>query len=76
MTLVFEKEVIYHKFDFETSDLELEVSKPTIPKHTTSCDKDVFSSIIIVPLRRLTFTGLICYAYVEIHTVRRLVFDN
>ena len=28
--IVFEKEVIFHEFDFETSDLELEVSKSTI----------------------------------------------
>ena len=28
--LVFEKEVIFHEFDFETSDVELEVSKSTI----------------------------------------------
>ena len=27
---VFEKEVIFHEFDFETSDLELEVSKSSI----------------------------------------------
>ena len=28
--LVFEKEVIFHEFDFETSHLELEASKSTI----------------------------------------------
>ena len=28
--IVFEKEVIFHEFDFETSDLELEVPKSTI----------------------------------------------
>ena len=28
--VVFEKEVIVNEFDFETSDLELEVSKSTI----------------------------------------------
>ena len=28
--VVFEKEVIFCEFDFETSDLELEVSKSTI----------------------------------------------
>jgi hypothetical protein len=27
---VFEREVIFHKFDFETSDLEIEVSKSSI----------------------------------------------
>ena len=40
--VVFEKEVIFHEFDFETSYLEFEVSKSSIWKHTTSCDKDVF----------------------------------
>ena len=28
--VLFEKEVIFHEFDFETSDLEFEVSKPSI----------------------------------------------
>ena len=28
--VVFEKEVIFHEFDFKTSDLELEVSKSSI----------------------------------------------
>ena len=45
---VFEKEVIFHQFDFETSSLEFEVSKASIRKHTTSCDKGVFSFIIIL----------------------------
>ena len=49
---VFEKELILHEFDFETSDLEIEVSKSSIWKHTTSCDKGVFSFIIISQLRR------------------------
>ena len=40
--VVFEKEVIFHEFDFETSSLELEVSKSSTWKHTTSCDKGVF----------------------------------
>ena len=35
--IVFEKSVIFHKFDFETSDLELEVSKSSIWLRTTSC---------------------------------------
>ena len=78
--IVFEKEAILHEFDFETSDLEFEVSKSSIWKHTTSCDKGVFSFIIISQLRRpieLKFSqGLLFYAYVEIHQVRRLVFDN
>ena len=46
---VFEKEVIFHEFDFETSDLTFEVSKSSIWKHTTSCDRGatrVFCSFI------------------------------
>ena len=40
--IVFEKDVIFHEFDFKTSDLELKVSKSTIWTHTTSCDKGGF----------------------------------
>ena len=61
--VVFEKEVIFHEFDFETSDLEFEVSKSSIWKHTTSCDKGVFSFIIISQLRQpieLKFSQ-VCY---------------
>ena len=39
--VVFEKEVIFHEFDFETSDLEFEVSKSSLWKHTSLCDKGV-----------------------------------
>ena len=78
--VVFEKEVIFHEFDFETSSLEFEVSKSSIRKYTTSCDKGVFSFIIIFATSTTDwaqiFTGLLLYAYVEIHQVRRLVFDN
>ena len=35
--VVFKKEVIFHEFDLETSDLEFEVSKSSIWKHTSSC---------------------------------------
>ena len=42
--IVFKKEVIFHEFDFETSDLELEVSKSTIYNFVTR----VFSSFIII----------------------------
>ena len=45
--VVFKKEVIFHEFDFQTSNLEFEVSKSSIWKPTTSCDKGVFSFIII-----------------------------
>ena len=48
--VVFEKEVVFHEFDFETTDLEFEVSKSSIWKHTTSCDKGVFSFIVISQL--------------------------
>ena len=46
------KEVIFHEFDFETSDLEFEVSKSSIWKHTTSSDKGFYSYIIISQLQR------------------------
>ena len=36
--VVFEKEVIFHDFDFETPELDFEVSKSSIWKHTLSCD--------------------------------------
>ena len=61
--VVFKKEVIFHEFDFETSSLEFEVSKSSIWKHTTSCDKGVFSffhSYLATPStdRAQIFTGL------------------
>ena len=78
--LVLEKEVIFHKFDFETSDLEFEVSKASIRKHTTSCDKGVFSFNIISQLRRpieLIFSQVCYFVHnVEIHRVRRPAFEN
>ena len=49
--IVFEKEEIFHKFDFANSDLEFEVSKSTILTHTTSCEY-FFFFIIISQLRR------------------------
>ena len=63
VNLVFEREVIFYEFDFETSDLEFEVSKSSIWEHTTSCDNGVFSFIIISQLRRpieLKFSQ-VCY---------------
>ena len=50
--VVFEKEVIFQEFDFETSDLEFEVPKFSIWKHTTSFDEGVYSSIIIAQFQR------------------------
>ena len=35
--VVFETEVNFHEFDFETSELDFEVSKSSIWKHTTGC---------------------------------------
>ena len=74
------KKVVLYDFDFETSDLEFEVSKSSIWKHTTLCDKGVFSIIVISQLRWPDWakisTGLLFYAYyVEVHQVRKLVFD-
>ena len=46
----FEKVVIFHEFDFETSELDFEVSKSSSWKHTTSCEKGVFFFIIILQL--------------------------
>ena len=53
----------FNEFDFETSDLEIEVLKSSVWKHTTLCDKGVFSFIIISQLRRrikLKFSQ-VCY---------------
>ena len=47
-----EKKVIFHEIDFETSELDIYVSKSSIWKHTSSCDNGVFSLIIISQLRR------------------------
>ena len=65
--VVFEKEEIFHYFDFETSSLEFEVSKSSIWKHKTLCDKGVFSCVFISQLaptinRAQIFTGLLFYA--------------
>ena len=60
---------------FETSELDLDVSKSSIWKRTTS---GVFSFVIISQLRgpiELKFSQLF-YASFEIHHVRRVVFDN
>ena len=79
INMVFEKEVIFHKFDFKTSELDFEVSKSSISEHTTLCDNCVFSFIISETSMTnwaQIFTGLLFYAYVEKHHVRRLVFDN
>ena len=77
--VVFKKDVFFQKFEFETSDLEYEVSKSSIWKHTTSCDKGVFLSLLSRNFNdqlSQIFTGLLFYAHAEIHHVRRLVFDN
>ena len=41
-----EKQVISHGFDFDTSKFDFEVSKLSIWKHTTSCDKGAFLSLL------------------------------
>ena len=80
--VVHEKEVIFHEFDLETSELDFGVSKSRIWEHTTLCGKGVFSFIInISQLRRpievkFSQTCVLFYAYFEIHQVRRLVFDH
>ena len=69
--VVFEKEVIFHEFDFETSELDFEVSKLS--------DKGVFLSLLSHnfgdQLSSNFHRFIICMHYVEIHQVRRLVFD-
>ena len=50
--IVFEIEVIFQEFDFKTSELDFEVLKSSIWKHTTSCDKGVFSFIILLQLKQ------------------------
>ena len=47
----FKKEVIFHEFDFKTSELDFVVSKSSMWKPTTLCDEGVFSFIIISQLR-------------------------
>jgi hypothetical protein len=67
--IVFEKEVIFHEFDFETSDLEFKVSKSSIWKHTTSCDKGVFFFHYYLATSTTNwaqiFTGLLFYACLD-----------
>ena len=77
--VVFGKEVIFHEFDFETSELDFEVSKSSIWKHTTLFDIGVFSYYYYLATSTTSwaqiFTGLLCYTYVKIHQVRKLVLD-
>ena len=74
------KEVIFDEFDFETSELDFEVLKSSIWKHTTLCDKGVFFFHYYLATSMTDwaqiFTGLLFYAYVEIHQLWRLDFDN
>ena len=44
--IVFAKEVFFHEFDFENSELDFEVSRSSIWKHTTSCDNVFFLSLL------------------------------
>ena len=72
--VIFEKEVIFHEFDFETSDLDFEVPKSSILKHTTPCDKDVFSFIIISQLQPPIELKLsqVCYC---MHMLRHIKWE-
>ena len=64
--VVFEKDVIFHEFDFETSDWIWGLEHW---KHTTSCGMGVFTCIIRLQLRQtIELKLLLLYAYV--------VFDN
>ena len=66
------EEVIFHEFDFETSDLEFGSRNQASESTQLRCDKGVFSFIIISQLRRpielaQMFKGLLFFTYVEIH---------
>ena len=89
--IVFEKEVIFHEFDFETSDLEFEVSKSSIWKHTTSCEHGAtrvfFLSLISINitstteyyLRRpieLKFSQMCYFMHMLRYSNCELVFDK
>ena len=68
-------------FELNSRPQTAEVSKSRIWKHTTCATRLFFSSIIFSQLRRpIEFKfSQVCYYYayyVEIHQVRRLVFDN
>ena len=72
--IVFEKEVSVREFGFKTSDLEFEVSKSSIWKHTL-CDTVFFSSIIIWQLWRpieLKFSQ-VCYS---MHFLRYIKWED
>ena len=79
-TVVFKKEVFFHEFDFEISDLEFEVLKSSIWKHTTIVWQECFFFHYYLATSMTDwaqiFTGLLFYVYVEIHQLWRLVFDN
>ena len=67
--VVFEKEVIVHEFDFETSSLEFEVSKSSIRKQTQLRVTMLFFLSLLSrrPIEVNKFTSLLFYANVEIH---------
>ena len=76
----FGKELIFHEFDFKTSDLDLDVLKSSIWKHKTLCDKGIFSFIIILQLWQpieLKFSQANVILSIRWDTiVIRLVFGN
>ena len=80
--VIFEKEVIFHEFDFETSDLEFEVTKSSIcpvNEHNFGWQGCFFFHFYLATSSTnwaQIFTGFLFYANVEINQVRRLVFDT
>ena len=68
--VVFEKEVIFHEFDFEIWD-------PTTSTESNFCVFFFHYSLATLTIDwAQIFTGLLFYAFVEIHQVKRLIFDN
>ena len=75
------REVILRKFDFETSNLELmwglEIKQLKAHKFVwQECFFYLYFLATSTTNWALIFTGVLFYAYVETHQMRRLVFDN
>ena len=75
------QEVILRKFDFETSNLELiwglEIKHLKAHKFVwQECFFYLYFLATSTTNWALIFTGVLFYAYVETHQMRRLVFDN
>ena len=70
----FEKEVFFHEFDFETSELDQASESPQL-----SVTRVFFLSLLSRNFDHQlssNFHRFVFYAYVELHHMRRLVFDN